>query len=48
MSGEPVVACENAAEVLEAAEGILDAMPLFMGSLVEAERLEAVGSVGDE
>lgn len=45
-SGKPVAACEDAAEVFEAAEGILDAMPLLAGSLVEAERLETIGAVG--
>src|SRR5215471_20688636 len=47
VSRQPVVSGEDAAEVFEAAEGVLDAMPLLVGFLVEAEWLDAVGPVGD-
>jgi len=45
---QSVVARGDAAEVLEPAEGVLDAMPLFVGFLVEAEGLLAVRPVGND
>ena len=43
-----VVASGDSSEVLEPTEGILDAVALFVGFLVEAERLLAVGLVGND
>jgi len=43
-----VVARGDGAEVLEAAEGILDAMPLFVGFPAEAERPFAGRRVGND
>ena len=47
-SALPVVACGNAAEVLEPTEGVLDAVSLLVGNPVEAEGLLAVGPVRDD
>ena len=48
VSGEPVVSGCDASEVLEAAEGVLDAVALFVGRPVEAEGLLAVRLVGND
>ena len=48
VSGQLVVTGCDSSEVLKPAEGVLDAMPLFVGFLVEAERLFAVRPVGDD
>ena len=46
--GELVVSGGDPAEVLEPTEGVLDTVPLLVGFLVEAERLLAVGPVGND
>ena len=48
VSRQLVVASGDLPEVLEPTEGILDAVPLSVGFLVEAERLLAVGLVGND
>ena len=48
VSGQPIVARRDVAEVFEAAEGVLDAVPVFVGFSVEAERLLSVRLVGND
>ena len=48
VSSQLVVPGEDAPEVLEASEGILDEMPFLVGLSVEGEGLLAVGSVGHD
>jgi hypothetical protein len=48
VSCEPVIAGCDAPEVLEAAEGVLDAVALLVGFSVEAEGQLAVRSIGHD
>lgn len=48
VSRQLIVAGGNAPEVFEPAKSILDAVPLLIGFLIEAERLFAIGLVGDD
>ena len=48
VSGEPVITGRDATKVFEAAEGIFDAVPLFVGPPVEAEGLLPVRLVGND
>ncbi len=46
VSGQAIVTSSDASEVFEAAEGILDAVSVFVGLLVEAEWLLSVDRLG--
>ena len=48
VSGKPIVSGCDASEILESAEGVLDAVALLVGFPVEAEGLFAVRLVGDD
>jgi hypothetical protein len=46
--GKPIVSGGNAPEVLQSAEGILDASSFFVEALVEAEQLLSIAAVRND